>query len=45
VKQVYASRRTGYPALGAGLAGGDIIAAIFDEELAGEEYVFVQWAQ
>jgi O-acetyl-ADP-ribose deacetylase (regulator of RNase III) len=47
VKQAYASRRIGYPALGAGLAGGDwaIIAAIIDEELASEEHVFVQWTK
>jgi O-acetyl-ADP-ribose deacetylase (regulator of RNase III) len=47
VKQAYAGRRIGYPALGAGLAGGDwaIIAAIIDEELAGEEHVFVQWTK
>jgi O-acetyl-ADP-ribose deacetylase (regulator of RNase III) len=45
VKRAYAGRRIGYPALGAGLAGGDwaIIAAIIEEELAGEEHVFVQW--
>jgi O-acetyl-ADP-ribose deacetylase (regulator of RNase III) len=45
VKHAYAGRRIGYPALGAGLAGGDwdIIAAIINEELAGEEHVFVQW--
>lgn len=47
VKQAYASRRIGYPALGAGLAGGDwdLIATIIDEELAGEEHVFVQWTK
>jgi O-acetyl-ADP-ribose deacetylase (regulator of RNase III) len=47
VKQAYAGRRIGYPALGAGLAGGDwtIIAAIIDEELAGEEHVFVKWSK
>jgi O-acetyl-ADP-ribose deacetylase (regulator of RNase III) len=45
IKQQYSGKRIGYPALGAGLAGGDwsIIAAIIDEELAGEEHVFVQW--
>jgi O-acetyl-ADP-ribose deacetylase (regulator of RNase III) len=47
VKQAYAGRRIGYPALGAGLAGGDwdTIAAIIDEELTGEEHVFVQWTK
>jgi O-acetyl-ADP-ribose deacetylase (regulator of RNase III) len=45
VKQAYAGRRIGYPALGAGLARGDwtLIAAIIDEELTGEEHGFVQW--
>lgn len=45
VKQAYAGHRIGYPALGAGLAGGDwaLIAAIIDEQLTGEEHVFVQW--
>lgn len=45
VKQNYPGRRIGYLAIGAGLAGGDwsLIAAIIDEELAGEEHVFVQW--
>lgn len=47
MKQAYAGRRVSYPALGAGLAVGDysIIAAIIDEELAGEEHVFVQWSK
>lgn len=47
VKQAYTGLRIGYPALGAGLAGGDwtLIAAIIDEELAGEEHVFVQWTK
>lgn len=47
VKQAYAGRRIGYPALGAGLAGGDwgLIATIIDEDLAGEEHVFVQWTK
>jgi len=45
VKQNYPRQRLGYPAIGAGLAGGDwaIIAAIIEEELAGEAHVFVQW--
>jgi O-acetyl-ADP-ribose deacetylase (regulator of RNase III) len=45
LKQDYAGKRIGYPALGAGLAGGEwsVIAAIIDEELAGENHVFVQW--
>lgn len=45
IKQEYAGKRIGYPALGAGLAGGDwaVIAAIIDEELVGEAHVFVEW--
>ncbi|MCR5886445.1 macro domain-containing protein [Hymenobacter sp. J193] len=45
IKQDYAGKRIGYPAIGAGLAGGDwsIIAGIINEELAGENHVFVQW--
>lgn len=45
VKLAFTGKRIGYPALGAGLAGGDwsVIAAIIDEELAGEDHVFVEW--
>ncbi|MET4074319.1 macro domain-containing protein [Hymenobacter sp. UYCo722] len=45
VKQEYAGQRIGYPAIGAGLAGGEwsVIAAIIEEELAGEDHVFVEW--
>jgi len=45
VKQTYAGKRIGYPAIGAGLAKGNwaIISAIIDEELAGEDHVFVEW--
>ena len=47
VKAEYAGKRIGYPAIGAGLAGGDwsVIAAIIEEELAGENHVFVEWAK
>lgn len=47
VKQTCAGKRIGYPAIGAGLAKGDWakIAAIIDEELAGEDHVFVEWAK
>jgi O-acetyl-ADP-ribose deacetylase (regulator of RNase III) len=33
----------GYPAIGAGLAGGDwqLISSIIEEELAGEDHTFV----
>ncbi|MBO2012214.1 macro domain-containing protein [Hymenobacter negativus] len=45
VKQEYTGHRIGYPAIGAGLAGGEwpVIAAIIAEELAGENHVFVEW--
>jgi len=45
IKQACAGKRIGYPAIGAGLAGGDwaVIASIINEELAGEEHVFVEW--
>lgn len=46
VKQRFAGLRIGYPKIGAGLAGGDwdIIAAIIDSELAGEEHTSVVFA-
>lgn len=45
-KAGYAGRRIGYPKIGAGLAGGDwqVIAAIIDEELAGEDHTLVEFA-
>ena len=45
LKQECQGKRLGYPAIGAGLAKGDwaIIAAIIEEELAGENHVFVKW--
>jgi O-acetyl-ADP-ribose deacetylase (regulator of RNase III) len=45
VKQEFSGKRIGYPALGAGLAGGEwsVIGAIIDEELAGENHVFIEW--
>ncbi len=47
VKQRFAGRRIGYPKIGAGLARGDwdVIAAIIDEELAGEVHTLVEFAQ
>ena len=47
IKQAFAGQRIGYPAIGAGLAGGDWtrIAAIITEELAGENHVFVAWVK
>ncbi|MFD1871573.1 macro domain-containing protein [Hymenobacter bucti] len=45
LKQEYSGKRIGYPAIGAGLAKGDwtVIAAIIEEELAGEDHIFVEW--
>ena len=44
MKQTYAGKRIGLPRIGAGLAGGDWgrIAAIIDEELAGEDVTLVE---
>ncbi len=43
VKAEFSGKRIGYPKIGAGLAGGDwqILAAIIDEELAGEDHTLV----
>ena len=45
VKGDLAGRRIGYPRIGAGLAKGDwpTIAAIVDEELAGEDHTLVEY--
>ena len=45
VKEQFSGKKIAYPAIGAGLAGGDwqIIAGIIDEELDGEEHVFVKF--
>lgn len=41
----FAGRRIGYPRIGAGLAGGDWakIAALIDEELAGQDHTLVEY--
>lgn len=46
VKQRFAGRRIGYPKIGAGLAGGDwsVISKIIEEELAGEDHCYVEYA-
>ena len=46
VRRRFARRRVGYPKIGAGLAKGDcnVIAAIIDEELAGEDHTLVEYA-
>ena len=45
IKQLFRGRRIGYPKIGAGLAKGDwaTIAAIIDEELAGEDHTLVEF--
>ena len=45
IKTDFSGKRIGYPAIGAGLAGGDwaVISEIIGEELAGEEHTFVQY--
>ncbi len=46
VAEQFGGKRIGYPKIGAGLAGGDWerIAAIIDEELAGEDHTLVVFA-
>ena len=46
IKKTFSGKRIGYPKIGAGLAGGDwqIISAIIDEELAGEDHCLVIYA-
>ena len=43
VKELFQGLRIGYPKIGAGLAGGDwdVISAIIDEELKGEDHTLV----
>ncbi len=45
IKTDFTEKRIGYPAIGAGLAGGDwaIISEIIAEELAGEDHTFVKY--
>ena len=45
VKKAFGGMRIGYPMIGAGLAGGDwnIISAIIEEELEGEDHTFVKF--
>jgi O-acetyl-ADP-ribose deacetylase (regulator of RNase III) len=45
VKKSFSGLRIGYPAIGAGLAGGDweIISEIIGEELEGEDHTFVEY--
>jgi len=45
IKAQFSGLRIGYPAIGAGLAGGDwvIISQIIEEELEGENHTFVEY--
>lgn len=45
IKRCFGGRRIAYPKIGAGLAGGDwaVIAAIIEEELAGETHTLVEF--
>jgi len=45
IKVDFAGKKIGYPKIGAGLAGGDwdIIAAIIEEELKGEDHTLVNY--
>ncbi|MEO1513950.1 MAG: macro domain-containing protein [Bacteroidota bacterium] len=47
VKKEFSGLRIGYPAIGAGLAGGDwnVISKIIEEELKGENHTFVEYQQ
>ena len=47
IKELFSEKRIGYPAIGAGLAGGKwpIIKKIIDEELEGENHTFVEWSR
>ena len=47
IKNNFSGLRIGYPAIGAGLAGGDwtIIAQIIRAELEGEDHTFVEYDQ
>lgn len=45
IKRDFTGKRIGYPAIGAGLAGGDweVISQIIEEELDGEAHTFVRF--
>ncbi|MEW9304587.1 macro domain-containing protein [Labrys neptuniae] len=45
VKSNFSGQRIGYPRIGAGLAGGDwdVIAALIDEELDGQDHTLVEF--
>ena len=46
VQLTFPGKRIGYPKIGAGLAGGDwdLIQTIIEEELAGEDHTYVEYA-
>jgi O-acetyl-ADP-ribose deacetylase (regulator of RNase III) len=45
IKKNFSGKRIGYPAIGAGLAGGkwDVISKIIETELEGEDHTFVEF--
>ena len=47
VKEKFSGLRIGYPAIGAGLAGGDwnVISEIIEQELNGENHTFVEYVK
>ncbi|UZR98029.1 macro domain-containing protein [Chondrinema litorale] len=47
IKEQYSGLSIAYPAIGAGLAGGDwkVITRIIEEELAGENHTFVEFSK
>lgn len=46
IAKQFKGKKIAFPAIGCGLAGGDwnIVSKIIDEELAGEDYVFVEYS-
>lgn len=47
IKKEFSGKRIGYPAMGAGLAGGDwsVISSIINQELTGEDHTFVEFVR
>lgn len=47
VKDKFSGKKSGYPKIGAGLAGGDwgVISKIIDQELDGEDHTLVEFAR
>ena len=47
IKRDFSGLRIGYPAIGAGIGGGDwnVISKIIDEELQGENHTFIHYSR